>query len=124
MLITKTTMPATRKRWIRLPPKLRLKPRSHRIKKRATIVQSIIPSGAQLRAPCSKICPPVRPDSGRHDQRCLDLVPGRFPFAIRSLLADYAERSPWDCGKALRIDGLFASDADSKGIRINAAQRG
>jgi hypothetical protein len=41
-LITKTTSAITSSKWIKAPPMCRLKPSSHRIKKIATIVQSIV----------------------------------------------------------------------------------
>lgn len=41
-LITKITKATTRSKWIRLPPILKLNPRSHRIKHTAIKVQSIV----------------------------------------------------------------------------------
>src|ERR1051326_750276 len=57
-----------------------------------------------------------------HDERCFDFVPGRALLAIRDLLEDDTECSPWERGKALQVDVLFASGADSKPTRIQAAE--
>jgi hypothetical protein len=45
-------------------------------------------------------------------------------FALQSLLADDTERSPRDCVKALRIDFLFAANAESKCACSDAAKCG
>jgi len=43
-LMTKTTSPTTRSKWIRPPPICKLKPRSHRIRRTMKMVQSMVTS--------------------------------------------------------------------------------
>jgi hypothetical protein len=59
--------------------------------------------------------------SSRHDERYVDLAPGRF---LHSLLADNTGGSPRDYGKVLRIDYLFVANPDSNRGRIDAATCG
>jgi hypothetical protein len=50
-LMTRTTKPTTRSKWISAPPICRLKPRSHKIRRTATIVQSMTTSCAHFEHP-------------------------------------------------------------------------
>jgi hypothetical protein len=50
-LMTRTTKPTTRSKWISAPPICRLKPRSHKIRRTATIVQSMSTSCAHFEHP-------------------------------------------------------------------------
>ncbi len=50
-LMTRTTNPTTSSKWIRLPPRCKLKPRSHKIRRTIKMVQSMSISCTRLRAP-------------------------------------------------------------------------
>jgi hypothetical protein len=59
--------------------------------------------------------------SGRHDERYVNLAPGRF---LHRLLADNTEGSPRDYGKALWIDFLFVANPGSNRTRLGATTCG
>ena len=50
-LMTRTTNPTTRSKWINAPPMCRLKPRSHKIRRTTKMVQSMLTSSGHSRVP-------------------------------------------------------------------------
>jgi len=61
--------------------------------------------------------------SRRYSYRCVGFAPGHFLTPIRTLLANDTQGGPGDCRKSLRIDILFAVQANSERICLDAAKR-
>jgi hypothetical protein len=88
-LTTKRTNATTSSKWIRLPPMLKANPRSHRIKRRATIVQSILSFRAHGEHSYSKIRLPALLRNSRKTERGAKQFLAHFgvraaPFALLS----------------------------------------